>query len=294
MPARAASSSDLVILPGEEITTYHGHANVWGVTGWVDFRITRPGDVERLVEHVHRRGGLFAVNHLVTPRAASAATGNTPSPTPSTSSRPGTGLGPIATGKRWSVTTRSCGAAYVLRWWAVATATSPGGRTPTPRACGSAPTTWFHLDALSEATLLQGLAGGRAFVSEGPQGPRLDLEAEGAGMGSTVRAPAGRRLKVSASVEGAVGSLLRYVGAHGVVREVPITSERFDRPLRLAGRRPVPAGRGAGRGRRGRCDGAVRDVASAGEGTARPVTGRGPGPAPQAGAVDPVYIRTDA
>jgi hypothetical protein len=228
VPARAASSSDLVILPGEEVTTYRGHANVWGVTGWVDFRITRPGDVERLVEHVHRRGGLFAVNH---PRHSPNCIGcDWEHPIPDTIDVFEAWNGPWAY-RNWEALERYDA---LLRRGLRPTLVGgsdrhqPGWPDTDPESLWvGSPTTWFHLDALSEATLLQGLAGGRAFVSEGPRGPRLDLEVEGAGMGSAVHVPAGRALQVTSDVEGGAGSTLRYVGAHGVVREVPIPGERF-------------------------------------------------------------------
>ena len=57
------SSNNLLLIPGEEITTYRGHANVWGVAGWTDFRIEQDEDLDVLIDHVHARGGLFSVNH---------------------------------------------------------------------------------------------------------------------------------------------------------------------------------------------------------------------------------------
>jgi hypothetical protein len=35
------SSSRLFLLPGEEVTTYYGHANVWGLRDWTDLRHPR-------------------------------------------------------------------------------------------------------------------------------------------------------------------------------------------------------------------------------------------------------------
>jgi hypothetical protein len=53
-------------IAGEEVTTPHGHANVWGLERgeWVDFRI-RPGDrgIDGLVRTAHGYGALFSINH---------------------------------------------------------------------------------------------------------------------------------------------------------------------------------------------------------------------------------------
>ena len=60
-------SPQTVVLRGEEITTYGGHTNAWGLPSgaWIDFRV-RPGDSDRistLAAQVHRLGGLISINH---------------------------------------------------------------------------------------------------------------------------------------------------------------------------------------------------------------------------------------
>jgi hypothetical protein len=55
-----------LLIPGEEVTTPAGHANVWGLERgeWVDFRI-RPHDrgIDRLARTAHGYGALFSINH---------------------------------------------------------------------------------------------------------------------------------------------------------------------------------------------------------------------------------------
>lgn len=56
-----------LVLRGEEITTYGGHANAWGLPAgtWIDFR-TRLGDSSRIANiasQVHRAGALISINH---------------------------------------------------------------------------------------------------------------------------------------------------------------------------------------------------------------------------------------
>ncbi|MFN2513667.1 MAG: CehA/McbA family metallohydrolase [Pyrinomonadaceae bacterium] len=56
-----------LVLRGEEITTYGGHANAWGLPSgtWIDFR-SRPGDTARIsniAARTHQSGALISINH---------------------------------------------------------------------------------------------------------------------------------------------------------------------------------------------------------------------------------------
>ncbi|MGI9165888.1 MAG: CehA/McbA family metallohydrolase [Pyrinomonadaceae bacterium] len=56
-----------LVLRGEEITTYGGHTNTWGLPSgtWIDFR-ARPGDstrISNMAAEVHRAGALISINH---------------------------------------------------------------------------------------------------------------------------------------------------------------------------------------------------------------------------------------
>jgi hypothetical protein len=56
-----------LVLRGEEITTYGGHTNAWGLPSgtWIDFR-THPGDSRRISEiagKAHRAGAIISINH---------------------------------------------------------------------------------------------------------------------------------------------------------------------------------------------------------------------------------------
>ena len=65
--AEIAQVNDLLVLRGEEITTYGGHANAWGLPrdAMLDFRV-QPGDnpgISRVVAQAHSRGALISINH---------------------------------------------------------------------------------------------------------------------------------------------------------------------------------------------------------------------------------------
>jgi hypothetical protein len=54
-----------LLIPAREITTFHGHANVYGTTGFVDFRLGSAAvpDLNTMLDRVAALHGLFAINH---------------------------------------------------------------------------------------------------------------------------------------------------------------------------------------------------------------------------------------
>lgn len=61
----SAHFDDLLVLPAREVTTFEGHANVYGTWADIDFRVAR-GDVAglaRLLEAAEAEGALVAPNH---------------------------------------------------------------------------------------------------------------------------------------------------------------------------------------------------------------------------------------
>jgi len=65
--ARARAPQPPLVLRGEEITSYGGHTNAWGLPSgtWIDFRV-RPGDAARMARvaaEAHRSGALISINH---------------------------------------------------------------------------------------------------------------------------------------------------------------------------------------------------------------------------------------
>ncbi|NLE43647.1 MAG: CehA/McbA family metallohydrolase [Chloroflexi bacterium] len=60
----AQECSDLVIVPGMELTTYYGHALSLGVSDWFDWRVGRNGrQLRDVVNEVHARDALFVIAH---------------------------------------------------------------------------------------------------------------------------------------------------------------------------------------------------------------------------------------
>ncbi len=53
----------IVLIPGEEITTYWGHANTWGLREWIDFRCSDEQSMQAVQRYVRQRDGLISINH---------------------------------------------------------------------------------------------------------------------------------------------------------------------------------------------------------------------------------------
>lgn len=55
---------EVLLIPGNELTTYQGHSGALGTTKWLDHRIGQPGvTIEKAIDAIHAEGGLFAINH---------------------------------------------------------------------------------------------------------------------------------------------------------------------------------------------------------------------------------------
>ncbi|TMR92662.1 CehA/McbA family metallohydrolase [Nonomuraea basaltis] len=146
----------IALIPGQEVTTDRGHANVFGDVGWVDFR--QPAD--SWVEHAERAGGLISINH---PLGGDCAW-----------------LLPI--GRRPRVAEVWSSGWWDRRWgaplaWADAwrdDVIAIGGsdfHRPGSDGLPGAPTTWVLAEDTS--TVLDGLRAGRTAVSAGPGAPLL-------------------------------------------------------------------------------------------------------------------------
>ncbi len=55
----------LLLMPAREITTFQGHANVYGPTEFIDFRLTSPyvPNFNRLLDEVQAQHGILSINH---------------------------------------------------------------------------------------------------------------------------------------------------------------------------------------------------------------------------------------
>ena len=181
----------LLLVRGQEVTSFYGHANVFGTSDVVDFRIGHPGITAATVfAQARALGGLLVVNH----------------PARETGERC-TGCGWSAPDTDWS----RVEALEVLNMFTVSgpTAGEPfwharlneghritgvggsddhGASTRAGSAVGT-PTTVIEADSLSEAGLLRGIRAGRVYIKvRGPEGPDVVFTAPAiaAAMGDVV------------------------------------------------------------------------------------------------------------
>lgn len=218
----SASSPELFLLPGEEVTTDRGHANVWGARDWVDFRITADAQVNDVVQRAHQLGGLVSINH---PKPGGP---DWRYPLPEGIDCVEAWQAPWPAGNEVSLEfydrlLRS-GARTVLVGGS--DRHQPGWPDPDPwfLQVGS-PTTWLWLEEFSVAACLEALKSGRVFVSESPQGPRLELSVNGVTMGGSLQiaeAPGDTSAVASILIESREPANLRLVGAYGELARVQV------------------------------------------------------------------------
>ncbi len=231
------SGADLLLIPGMEMTTYRGHANVWGIREWLDFRAITDEQMRWLREQVRQMGLLFSINHpkyggppweFADDMDADAIEG-------------------------WQVW---WGASNYesLAWWdgllcqnrrIVLVGGSDRHQKPLPEGATSAdltsyevgtPTTWVYAPELSEPAILAHIRAGHVFVSQSPHGPQLELTAQAgeqtAMMGDVLRVAPDDHISFRCRVRGGCGcsekgGALRIVHQGGEAQRVPVQGDDF-------------------------------------------------------------------
>lgn len=205
----AANHPPITLIPGCEMTTYHGHWNAWGIDDWVEFRIVTEMQMQLAMREARRRGAIVSCNH------------------------------PRTYGPPWEfagVTDFDClevwNGPWMLNNWEALDVweqllrqgrriTAVGGsdmhrlhQIDGTVARLAHPITWIHTpDAPSPRALLNALKAGHCALSEAPDGPRVFLQAGGAQSGDAIE----RRIDTCAVVTVAGGAGLQCVvrGAAG-------------------------------------------------------------------------------
>jgi hypothetical protein len=229
------TTPDLLLVPGVEVSTYHGHANVWpigGPDGFVEFRCWSDDQIAQVREAVRARGALFSINH---PKEGG----------------PPWEFGDLfepdcieVWGAPWFISNYQALAVWdaQLRRGKCITAVGGSDKHQGPFVdvdngelgwyeVGN-PCTHVFADALSIPAIIAGLRAGHVFISQGPAGPRLELSAEEihgrqrAAMGDELRVPAGASMRLHCRVQGGAGNNLRLVSAQEI-HDAPITDDEF-------------------------------------------------------------------
>ena len=195
---------NLLLIPAREITTFQGHANVYGTTEFIDFRLTSTyvPDINQLLRRVQDLHGVFSINH------------------------PGLPSGEICMGCGWTVPNTDFsrvtaievvngdlveGPGSGISFWEEQLnkgfrITGLGGSDnhdadlpANARSAVGRPTTVIYARALSERAILDAIRAGHVFIDvEGTKDRIIEFEAKtalsSASMGGSIDAPAGQQV----------------------------------------------------------------------------------------------------
>ena len=218
----------MLLIPGTEITTFGGHANMFGARRFVDFRVGSAAvpDIRALERNVAAAGAILSINHPALPSgelcmgcgwtwrdtdwsditAVEAINGTN-------------ATGPLAGTGYWYARLNEG-----QRLTGIGASDNHDPDAPTGQSPIGRPMTVVYAPSLSTEGIVAGLRGGNVFVDViGTRTRLLEVEAtNGAGravMGGTM--PGGRKLKVVAHI----------VDATGAMAELVINGDTIDRKL---------------------------------------------------------------
>ncbi len=233
----ANQDPDVLLLPGVEFTTYHGHANGIGATQWVDHKIGLDGaTIQGAIDSFHAQGALFSINH------------------------PAMNIGDLCIGCAWDwqvdwsqvdgveIETGGYSQAGVLfhnpamTIWETVLATGKhafamGGSDDHQGGQGTgyeyspiaSPTTLVYATELSAAAIFDGLRAGRTVVKlQSPADPMIDFDVDGRGTTDSVSAS---HTRLHATITGGNGSTFHFVKNGTELQDIAVTSDPFTTEL---------------------------------------------------------------
>jgi hypothetical protein len=241
----ALSHLPIVLIPGEEVTTYWGHANMWGLREWIDFRCADEASIDAVRRYVLQKGGLISVNHpkCVGPPWMFKGWEGYPSM------------------EVWQAMWRFYNWESLERWDALLrkgervvavggsdTHSIPPAEPRHPHGLAN-PTTWVYAEP-TEASVLDAIRAGNVYITDAPTETRLVLSADADGdgrfealMGDTISPSDDRPVRFRVEARGAPDWRLWLI-ADGVpvdIRPLDKLESTHDFTLDVAGRRYVRA-----------------------------------------------------
>jgi len=207
----------LILIPGVEVTTYFGHANVWGFPGqFVEFRCRTPEEMATALADAVGEGGVASINHPK-PYGPPWEFG----PLPSFScveiwNGPWPWFNPAALAYADAILRMGRRIVFV--------GGSDMHHYHPPRISRLArPTMWVYApDTTVPADLLDAIRAGHLFISRDPRGPQIVLTSGDALAGDTLRRPEDGRVPVRVHVRDAAGMTVQFVTEHGIVGTLPV------------------------------------------------------------------------
>ncbi|HEX4484822.1 MAG TPA: CehA/McbA family metallohydrolase [Terriglobales bacterium] len=208
---------NLLLLHAREITTFQGHANVFGPDQFVDFRVSSVNvpDVNTMLHQVRDLGGIVSINHPDAPSGEDCM---------------GCGWNPHPEADLHLITAveavngfhseidfwdKQLNRGYRLTGIGGSDSHDADNRPPEPSAVGT-PTTVVYAKELSETAILDGIRAGHVFIDlEGSSDRMLSFRAtagtQAAGMGDLLHASPGTEITFSVQTVGVPNQKLELI-----------------------------------------------------------------------------------
>jgi len=209
----------VLLIPGREMTTFYGHFNIFGVTQFIDFRVTPGGrDVNAVLQDVKSKGGIASISHAEAP-GGEICMGCRWEPTPAADMDLFSAVEVINGGQImlssanfWDAQLRDGHRLAAIGGSDSHNATHPPG----PPGSIGWPTTAVEAGELSVPAILNAIRAGRTFVDLTASHDKLvDFEAEAgtehARMGGTLHAAAGAPIRVRVHTVACAGSVVHLL-----------------------------------------------------------------------------------
>lgn len=229
------NNPDLLVLRGEEVTTYGGHFNVWGLpdAALIDFRVT-PTDIKRLREvlsSVRSLGLPASINHP-TALCGGCSWGY------------GGDWEGMDSVEIWNGDWDGTDEAALKLWDTLlqkgsritAIGSSDSHVPPTDKKPGSnpsigTPTTFIGANSLKQSGIFAGLRSRRVFIAENP-GQFISFTSGRSGIGGQIEVKKNENPTFSISVKNfPSGSTIKLISGKGILREETIDKDTFSRDI---------------------------------------------------------------
>ncbi len=212
---------NLLLMPGREITTFEGHANVFGTTAFIDFRLTSPyvPDMNTLLRSVREAHGVFSINHPGLPSGAACMGCGWSAPDTDFSKvdaiealNGDSSDGPYSGIAYWQERLNKG-----FRITGIAGSDNHNAAIPPgERSAVGHPTTVVYAPELSERAILEGIHAGHVFIDgEGTRDRLIEFTARAgshtASMGDALQSGAGERVQFSVRTVGLAGAHVEVI-----------------------------------------------------------------------------------
>ena len=240
MNALQAYYDDITLISGVEVTTFFGHANIFGATDFTEFRLTSAGDAEALFASAAARGAVASINHPALPSGEACMGCGWTGPTEgavaveavngANARRFGVENSPVSGVRYWEARLNEGARATAIGGSDNHDAADVAGQNQSPIG---APTTVVWAENASVAAILDGVRTGRVFIDlADDRNWWIDLTATSGDsrtiMGSVLSVEAGDAVVIEAAGAGPEGAAVEFIGPVSVLATAPLEDARLE------------------------------------------------------------------